>query len=117
MNEKTGRFIAEKLGKLIAIDDTGRDSGVVTEFLRVWLMVDITKPLLKGFFMCKAGKPDTWATFQYERLSDFCYNCGIIGHSHTECKEECGEKNNTQHFSQELRAVNDRAIPPETEKY
>ncbi|CAL2247326.1 unnamed protein product [Prunus armeniaca] len=38
--------------------------------------------------LSQADENETWAEFQYERLSDLCYKCGRIGHLNTDCSYE-----------------------------
>lgn len=87
LNPKAGMEIAKSLGEVIAVEEPG-ERGRLANFLRVRIWVDITKPLKKGFFLRRAKEDDIWISFKYERLSDFCYGCGIVGHSVNDCKEK-----------------------------
>ncbi|KAB2616581.1 hypothetical protein D8674_023169 [Pyrus ussuriensis x Pyrus communis] len=71
-------------GKFIAMEDPGLARG----FLRVRILVDTEKPLFKGCWIRRDTNRDTWVEFRYERLQDFCYRCGRIGHNNTECTVE-----------------------------
>lgn len=73
LNVKTGSAIAESFGDVIAVEDSGeRDR--LANYLRIWVWLDVSKPLKKGFFLS---------------LSDFCYGCGKISHTVNDCKERC----------------------------
>lgn len=84
LNVRSGMKIAESLGDIIAMEDPdGR--GKPMKFIRVRVWIDISKPLKKGFFLKRAQNEDVWVNFKYERLSDYCYGCGRIGHTANEC--------------------------------
>src|SRR5262249_28056474 len=55
-------------------------------YLRIKVPVDVSKPLVPGFSWRRAGKKDIFISFQYERLSDFYYSCGKLGHLQIACK-------------------------------
>lgn len=65
--------------------------------------MDITQPLKRGFFLRRPGEEDLWVKFRYERLSDFCYCCGRVGHNFNECKER-DESKEKPVFDGDLRA-------------
>lgn len=46
--------------------------------------LDLTKPLLRGTEL-KYKQAETWIEFKYEQLPNFCYYCGLIGHSEKMC--------------------------------
>lgn len=49
-------------------------------FLRVHIHVDVTKALKTGVFIKNKDGSNRWLTFKYERLSDFYFGCGKLGH-------------------------------------
>lgn len=87
LNSKAGMVVTKSLGEVIVVEDPG-DRGRMTNFLRVRVWLDVSKPLKKGFFLCRSKEEDLWVHFKYERLSDFCYGCGKVSHTVNECKEK-----------------------------
>ncbi|XP_048422913.1 uncharacterized protein LOC103963932 [Pyrus x bretschneideri] len=81
--ENVQRVIKEA-GEFIAMEDSGHARG----FVRVRILVDTGKPLFKGCWIRREPNKETWVEFRYERLQDFCYKCGRIGHINTECSAE-----------------------------
>ena len=59
------------------IPQTGGKEG---KHFKLLVRVNISQPLLKGTTM-KMNGIIKWPKFKYERCPDFCYNCGMIGHS------------------------------------
>ncbi|XP_042964596.1 uncharacterized protein At4g02000-like [Carya illinoinensis] len=83
-NEYVGKLIGDTLGKVIEVD-LDYDDLAWGEYMRVRLALDITKPLLQRKKISLGDHRDYWVRFTYERLPDFCYQCGSLGHSHREC--------------------------------
>ncbi|XP_070666465.1 uncharacterized protein [Malus domestica] len=76
--------IAKEIGEVVEIEDLSKNRG----FLRVKVMVNSHNPLIAGCWLPRGKNEDTWIEFRYERLQDFCYRCGRIGHANTECAFE-----------------------------
>ncbi|XP_068323296.1 uncharacterized protein [Pyrus communis] len=76
--------VTKEAGKFLAMEDPGYARG----FVRIRLLVDTEKPLFKGCWIRRDSNKETWVEFRYERLQDFCYKCGWIGHINTECSAE-----------------------------
>ncbi|KAF7124222.1 hypothetical protein RHSIM_Rhsim12G0079700 [Rhododendron simsii] len=122
-NEASGKIIAKSLGDLISIQDPNdwRNS-VKCLRLRVW--IDINKPLKKGFFLKRSNMEDLWVPFKYERLSEYCFECGRIGHSIPDCKWKETGATLSRAFDCGLRAdislinvINYGVRPPEVVAY
>ncbi|KAF7151453.1 hypothetical protein RHSIM_Rhsim02G0183300 [Rhododendron simsii] len=80
-------------------------------FLRVRVEVKITKPLPKGFWFRRAPDSigDLWISYKYEKLCDFCYACGRLGHDSKSCKFVSREEGLTSGYGPELRTGRARA--------
>ncbi|XVE52439.1 hypothetical protein DITRI_Ditri02bG0122400 [Diplodiscus trichospermus] len=57
------------------------------KYLRVRVLINITKPLKRGQRVVVEGGKKIRTTFKYERLPDFCYVCGMPDHQEQECNE------------------------------
>jgi hypothetical protein len=54
---------------------------------RIKVRLDITQPLCRGRRV-KLGKDRSgWIAFKYERLPNFCYQCGLLTHGDKDCSE------------------------------
>ncbi|KAJ1394662.1 Zinc knuckle CX2CX4HX4C [Sesbania bispinosa] len=88
MNIKNARKIAEKIGAVQSIEDPFVEGQLLRPFFRVKVEVNVKKPLLTGFCVPRKDLPKTLIFVKYERLQDFCYNSGVMGHDFRKCKEE-----------------------------
>ncbi|XP_030940140.1 uncharacterized protein LOC115965077 [Quercus lobata] len=93
---ETGRVIGTSLGEVMDVDVS--ESGVNWgKYLRVRVMMDVTKKLVRGKRIVIEGGEQRWITFKYERLPNFCYKCGLLNHGVKDCKEENGSGANMEH--------------------
>ncbi|XVF29188.1 hypothetical protein REPUB_Repub15cG0098700 [Reevesia pubescens] len=84
MFEKMGFTISETLGEVIEIEAT-IDQLCWGKYLRVRIMINITKPLKNGSYITLGDEGKTLVAFKYERLSDLCYVCGKLIHHESKC--------------------------------
>lgn len=79
MTKKNAKMIGNLFSKLLRYESFTRTNIIGTKYLRLQVEVEVSIPLPVGFFhnMRKWGR---WISFQYERLPDLCYQCGILGH-------------------------------------
>lgn len=61
------------------------DDIVWGEYMRVWVVVDISKPLLRGKKFMFGSTEQCWIRFSYERLPNICYSCRRLGHVQRDC--------------------------------
>ncbi|XP_030949448.1 uncharacterized protein LOC115973328 [Quercus lobata] len=89
--KEIGLAIGAKLGEVLEIDV--QESGVHWgTCLRVKVHLDVTKRLLRGKKITMEGGESRWVNFKYERLPNFCYQCGLLNHTLKECPKN-GEGN------------------------
>lgn len=50
--------------------------------------MNIQEPLKSGCFIQQESGEKLWVAFKFERLSDFCYGCGMIDHTVVACVGE-----------------------------
>ncbi|KAI8003399.1 hypothetical protein LOK49_LG08G00886 [Camellia lanceoleosa] len=53
--------------------------------LRIRVEINIDKPLRRGLKLALGGQESVWIMLQYERLPNFCFHCGLLGHSVRDC--------------------------------
>jgi hypothetical protein len=75
------------------------------ECLRINVLLDLQKPLSRGRKL-KINGFSILVTFQYEKLSKFCFQCGAIMHEGTGCpkRHNMRAQNATTQYGPWLRA-------------
>lgn len=87
MNEYAVLVLEEKIRKVKDVD-LGNAGTCLGRCVRVRVEVDVTKPLEWGFDLHLDEEETVYALVRYERLSAYCHDCGIIGHTKTLPKTE-----------------------------
>lgn len=124
MSTETGELVGDQIGEFLDVDldDNGSAVGV---FMRIKVKMDITVPIMRFItieieeeqeeeqgqvFEEMMGVEDIEnkkkkiVSFEYEHLPDFCYNCGIIGHTERACPSRTKREGDRQ-FGPWLRAI------------
>lgn len=83
MDRSMGEKLGASIGKVIMVDTNENEMGW-DKYMRVKVVVDITKPLARSRFL-NIGDKRLWISFKYERLPNFCFQCGIIKHFKRRC--------------------------------
>ncbi|OMO77422.1 hypothetical protein COLO4_25190 [Corchorus olitorius] len=96
------RRIGGILGEILEIEEIKGRFGLNRSFLRLRMMIKYESPLIPGFWILRGDDRKIWAEVKYEKLSDFCFNCGRLGHSNKFCKSE--EKSSLS-FGAHMRAA------------
>ena len=84
--KETGYSIGATIGEVVKVDvaENGVQWG---KCLRVRVMVDVTRRLIRGKRVTIEGVEGRWVQFKYERLPNFCYQCGLLNHDMKDCTE------------------------------
>lgn len=85
--KEMGLEISSKLGKVLDIDvlENGVHWG---RYLHIRIQLDVTRKLIRAKKVSIEQDEPRWVFFRYERLPNFCYVCGLIGHSKCECSKK-----------------------------
>lgn len=102
MSREAGEVIGDEIGEFMEVD-VGEDGMVTGSVPWVKIRLDIWKPLMHGVMVqTEEEGPDRWCSVMYEYLSDFCYVCGIIGHTERACFIKL-KKGEVAQFGKDLR--------------
>lgn len=69
--------LAAKVGEVLFAEPPSHD--FVGNFHRVWVRINVLKPLRNAVSMIKEGKRQIYRV-KYEKLPDWCAVCGMLGH-------------------------------------
>ncbi|KAF7152826.1 hypothetical protein RHSIM_Rhsim01G0110700 [Rhododendron simsii] len=105
MTRANAEIIGRRFGELLAVETSMDGMLLGRSFLRVRVAVKITDPLSKGFWLRRKPESngDMWISYKYEKLSDYCYDCGRIGHDNRSCKFVNREEGMNSGYGPELR--------------
>lgn len=84
ISENILKSIGNYIGQYIKSDPTNFD-GVWKACIRIRVKMNVLSPLKRRMKIKRAGGAWSWINFKYERLSTFCFVCGILGHSERDC--------------------------------
>ena len=73
------------MGEVTEVDLVGEPGGAWKKFLRIRVDIAIEKPLFPSFFLPHPNNSDSWIKLKYEKLTNICYKCGVIGHEERSC--------------------------------
>ncbi|KAH9769036.1 hypothetical protein KPL71_011840 [Citrus sinensis] len=79
-----------KIGRVEEVE-TDEEGECIGPFARVRISVDITKPLRRILMLKQEGEEDIVMFIKYERLPNFCFCYGLIGHQFRECIKYKGQ--------------------------
>ncbi|OMP13551.1 hypothetical protein COLO4_01438 [Corchorus olitorius] len=79
--EEIARSLAAVIGPVERVDWDNRN----IRFIRVRVLVDLTRPLIPSCSMVRDDGVRERIRFRYERVAKFCKHCGFIGHTHPHC--------------------------------
>ncbi|KAK6119836.1 hypothetical protein DH2020_046431 [Rehmannia glutinosa] len=91
MNKKVIESIGGKVGKLVEVDE-GDGGNYWGKFARIRVTLEMDKPLKKCISVKVEDAEEILVILVYERLPDFCYACGCIGHVVKDCTREGVDK-------------------------
>lgn len=136
MNLDTGNLVGGQVGEFLD-EDLDDDGSAMGEFMRIKIRMDITIPLMRFITleieddeeehnqmyeeMMGADEnvkernkhiEEKIITLKYEHLPDFCYNCGIIGHTEKSCPTT-SRRGGERQFGPWLRAIILKGSPGE----
>lgn len=83
MTEDTAKEIGDTIGTIIKSGDVPEWKGGT--FLRIRVRVNTTHPLCRGRRVTFEEGLERWVSFQYERLPNLCFWCGLFSHDNKEC--------------------------------
>lgn len=82
--------IAGRFGKVLAVEDPFVEGKVTRIFARARVLVDVTKLFLAGVSIPRPGLSKVWVSAKFEKLQQYCFRCGILGHDQKMCKLKDG---------------------------
>jgi hypothetical protein len=102
MNKEVGELLGNEVGECLEVD-VGDGDVKIGSFLRVKIRLDIRKPLMRGVTVqVGVAGVEKWCPIIYEFLPDFCYICGLIGHTDKACSIQL-QKGDKRQFGGEMR--------------
>jgi hypothetical protein len=103
LNAGTSKQIGTTLSKVIPTVDS-EDEASWGDFVRVHVSVNNSRPLCRGRKVGLGSGKEVLISFQYEKLANFCYRCGLVTHSDKDCSIWLRSKGSLNSDQQQFRA-------------
>ncbi|KAG5566620.1 hypothetical protein RHGRI_002246 [Rhododendron griersonianum] len=119
MSRANAEIIGKCFDKLLAIEGGPEGLLLHRSFLRIKVNINLSLPFPKGFWLKKKspGNSDIWISYKFEKLSDYCYACGRVGHEKKGCRFISREAGETSCYGPDLRAPKARPCPVPVEEF
>ncbi|KAK3031962.1 hypothetical protein RJ639_037123 [Escallonia herrerae] len=85
MTKKNAIIIGNRIGSLLEIEESKNGRIGEKGFMRLKVNINIEAAFPRGFALKREKENDTWIQFRYEKLPDFCFGCGHLGHVQKWC--------------------------------
>ncbi|OMO88293.1 hypothetical protein CCACVL1_08480 [Corchorus capsularis] len=77
--------IDNSIGRVVMLEKPEWNQGTGRCYMRMRIELDVKNPLIPGFWVPRQGRDKLWVKLKYEKLSDFCFVCGRLGHHGKYC--------------------------------
>ncbi|GMP47509.1 hypothetical protein CsSME_00015204 [Camellia sinensis var. sinensis] len=115
--------IGRRIGQLVSMEAYMEGLLLQRNFLTIRVKVDVTKPLLQGFILHRKEESEVpdgagiKVLYKYEKLAEFCYDCGRIGHDRNACKVVSREDGLNSGYGPDMCTGVARSLGPSTESF
>ncbi|KAK8504481.1 hypothetical protein V6N11_034822 [Hibiscus sabdariffa] len=92
------------IGTIVKVDTRRIDLNMV-DYLRIGIVLDVTKPVRRCVAIEGSGPSPKLCPLQYERLPTLCHGCGIIGHALDACSTFKPSPNSKLQYGDWLRYI------------
>ncbi|KAL8158305.1 hypothetical protein AgCh_002851 [Apium graveolens] len=83
-SENVLKSVGNYIGKFVKSDPNNFKTSWKS-FLRIRVTLQVCKPLKRRMKIKREGGNWGWINFKYERLSTYCFVCGMLGHADRDC--------------------------------
>ncbi|KAL9453545.1 hypothetical protein AB3S75_009200 [Citrus x aurantiifolia] len=104
MDRENVQKLGELIGEVMEVE-TDEDGECIGSYARIRISIKITKPLEKMVFLELDDNDEVELPVLYERLPDFCFCCGTIGHQFKECALYEGQSKENLPYGVYMRAL------------
>ncbi|XP_054793107.1 disease resistance protein RUN1-like [Prosopis cineraria] len=80
--------LGKRIGEVLMVECPIVNGRIIRSCARARINVDLSRPLVTGFWILRPELPKLWSSVRYERLENLCCKCGFIGHDSRICNAE-----------------------------
>ncbi|CAN0858396.1 hypothetical protein LINGRAHAP2_LOCUS7227 [Linum grandiflorum] len=86
LSEGAGRILGNSASRYLDYDPKNSLKLWADQYMRIQVELDVRRPLKRNVKVRLHGEERALCKFRYERLQNFCYICGIMGHTDKYCE-------------------------------